>query len=152
MIFAPPFTTFNGVIQGGFPCLQRELDEWAQRGKVTLIEPALPARTDYEVWVDEAMRPHYGPIKEVWEFLNAFCDNCIKEGTKALRNGDFEKADHYAGLALCANDRRVESLAIRYIVRGYQGKGTSLKVIKRLVAEGRTEEFEGLVKEYGGTI
>ena len=141
-----PSFYLDGELHGHDCYSRKEVEEMFLRRECTAIVPPFEAKHNYQLWIDSDMVPHYEPIGTVLANLTSFYEECIEKGVKALHKGEFEKADYYAGLALCARDNRVESLSLRYVVRGLQGRSTTIYPL--LVHDDRKSDFDRFVEIY----
>src|ERR1039457_5273215 len=97
-----------------------ELEELSGSREITLFDDAFPAHAGFELWVDESFQWHYQPLDEAEQELRRIADKAIQSAAGALRRDDLRQADRLGGVAISADDRRVEPLAIKAAIRRIQ--------------------------------
>lgn len=147
-VLFPPFVISSGYVCNGSLGSIEEFECFAARGQVTGIQPRLPAQPDHELWIDADMMPHYDPIDVANETLGKIATDHIDAAKVALKQGYLDKADHLAGVALCADDRRLEPLAIRAAIRQRQGRTTAVRVMAKLASPSYTRDVFDTVMEH----
>jgi len=125
-----------------------ELEELRDAEEITLFDAAFPARADYELWVDQSFQWHYEQRGEAERKLRDIADRAIKDAEEAFAGGDFEAAEHLSGVAISADDRRVEPLAIKAAIRRLQGNPAGERLMAELGAPALKDKFEVLVADY----
>jgi hypothetical protein len=99
------------------------------------------------------MLPHYEPISDAEQHLGLIADTSLQQAEAALCEGDLDKADRLAGVALCANDRLLDPLAIRAAIRHRQKREGAVRVMARLAAPRYgQEEFEARMNHFAAKI
>ena len=129
-----------------------ELKALQQNEEITLFEgEPLPAQRDFELWVDQAGHPHYEHRTQADAKLLAIAKDYIRQAEQALQEGRTEDAERYCGIALCADDRLIEPLAIKAALRRLKKDATGERLMAKL-AEPRMSEaaFRRMVEYYFG--
>jgi hypothetical protein len=117
-----PYRITNTVILGGNIRNRKELDLRVAQSEMTWLPKPIPdIQNDWALWVDQEMKVHYQPRREVEQALSEFAKQCIKEAHDCLRSGDLDSANRLAGTAIAADDRMPEPLAIKATIRDLQG-------------------------------
>ena len=152
-VLFPPFHMHEGnVCEGTWGTLD-EFDTFARRGEVTALPSPIPARTDYELWIDADMDPQYESIPDAEEHLGAIAESHLLAAETALRQGELDKADRLAGVALCANDRLLDPLAIRAAIRRRQKREGAVRVMAKLAAPRyKQDEFVARMEHFAAMI
>jgi hypothetical protein len=126
-----------------------EIEALSQAREITLFDAPIPARPGYELWVDQSFVWHYEPREVADKTLNGIASDCIEKAVAALKRGDFEAAERLAAVAISANDRRVEPLAIKAAICKMQGNGAGADLMAELAAPVLEEGlFALLVTDY----
>jgi len=149
----PPFVIHCGQVCDGTLGTAKEFERFAEDGDITEITPPIPAQANYELWIDADMVPQYDPIDVANETLGKIAAEHINSAELALQRGAVEEADRLAGVALCADDRRLEPLAIRAAIRHRQGREGAVKLMAQLATPPHGERvFDTMMKCYGEMI
>jgi hypothetical protein len=109
----PPYHINGRLLWNATQVPDSELEDLRDSEEITLFHDAFPACGGHELWVDDSFQIHYQPQYEAEEELGRIATESIQGAEDALRRGDIEQAEHLSGVAICANDRRVEPLAIK---------------------------------------
>jgi hypothetical protein len=152
-ILFPPFAIHCGQVCDGALGTAEEFGRFANEGDVTALEAPIAAARDHELWIDANMMPHYEPIEEADETLGSMAADHISRAKLALQQGDLDEADRLAGIALCADDRRLEPLAIRAAIRRRQGREGAVKLMAKLALPRFSQDvFDTVMEHYGAVI
>jgi hypothetical protein len=147
--FLPPYSFNAGFLCNATEVPASELDELRDAGEITLFGGVSPARREFELWVDQSFHWHYQSFDEARRELGRIASEAIKQATDALREGDLPRAERLAGVAISADDRRVEPLAIKAAVRRSRGNPLGERLMAELAARVAGEEsFRILVDGY----
>jgi hypothetical protein len=125
-----------------------DLERLAENSEITLFEKPFPAQRDFDLWVDQEMEPHYEPHATAQETLRSIANDSIQDAREAFAHGKRAEADRLCGVALSADDRLVEALAIKAAIRRQQQDTAGERVMAKLAS--RTlgpEAFERLVSD-----
>lgn len=133
-VFLPPYLYNSGLLCNATEVSQAESAEMQRNGQITLFDSAIPACIGFELWIDQSFQHHYEPVEEVGRQLAGIADDGILRAQAALLTGDLETAERWSGVAISANDRRVEPLAIKAAIRRMQGNKTGEELMARLAA------------------
>jgi hypothetical protein len=125
------------------------LEELRDSREITLFDNAFPARAGFELWVDQSFQWHYQRLDEVKRKLRAIAEEAIRNAEDALRKGDLQQAERLSGVAISADDRRVEPLAIKAAICRIQRNSTGEQLMAELAAPVLEERlFNLLVNDY----
>lgn len=147
--FLPPYSFNAGLLCNATEVSQSELEELRDSREITLFPGAFPARPNFELWVDQSFQWHYKPLDEAAQTLHRIAHEAIKNAEDALRKGDLQQADRLSGVAISADDWRVEPLAIKAAIRRIQGNKAGENLMAELAAPVLEERlFTLLVNDY----
>jgi hypothetical protein len=116
-ILFPPYAFAGGSVWNATEASPHDLERLAENSEITRFETPLPAQPDFELWVDEKMEAHYAPRAKAHETLRSIANESIEHAREAFAGGNQAEADHLCGVALSADDRLVEALAIKAAIR-----------------------------------
>jgi len=148
--FVPPFLLNEGYLWNATALSASELAALQRKGEITLFpgEP-FPARHDFELWVDQDRKLHYEPRAEAQAALLAIAKDHIQKAEQALKEGRAEDAERFSGIALCADDRLIEPLAIKAALRRARDDATGEELMAKLAAPRVTKgAFRRMVDGY----
>jgi hypothetical protein len=147
--FLPPYSFNAGFLCNATEVRKSELEELRASREITLLDNDFPARTDHELWVDQSFKSHYEPLDVAERTLKEIATVAIDEAQEALRNHEIEQAERLSGVAISADDRRVEPLAIKAAIRRLQGNKAGEQLMAELAAPVLNEKlFNSLVDQY----
>jgi hypothetical protein len=147
--FLPPYSFNAGFLCNATEVPRSELEELRDSREITLFDNAFPARAGFELWVDQSFQWHYQRLDEVKRKLRAIAEEAIRNAEDALRRDDRQQAEHLSGVAISADDRRVEPLAIKAAIRRIQRNRTGERLMAELAAPVMEERlFSLLVDDY----
>ena len=147
--FLPPYSFNAGFLCNATDVLRSELEELRDSREITLFDDAIPARAGFELWVDQSFQWHYQPLDEAEQKLRRIADEAIRNAEDVLRKGDLQQAQRLSGVAISADDRRVEPLAIKAAIGRIQGNKTGERLMAELAAPVLEERlFNLLVDDY----
>jgi hypothetical protein len=149
-VFVPPYLFNGGHLCNATALSDDEISALAQNGEVTLFrgEP-LAAMTGFELWLDQQGQSHYEPRAEADAHLLAIAQGHIAKAEEALRNGNRQEAERYCAVALCADDRLVDPLAIKAAIRRLDADATGEQLMAKMAAPRVTERpFRAMVNAY----
>src|ERR1035438_2026157 len=109
----PPYHLNAGFLYNATEIPRSELEELSASREITLFDDAFPARAGFELWVDQSFQWQYQPLDVAEQELRRIADEAIRNAEDALRRDDLRQAERLSGVAISADDRRVEPLAIR---------------------------------------
>jgi hypothetical protein len=142
-IVFPPYTFSNGAVCNATEGTQHDLERLRCADDITLFDEPIPARLDFDLWVDQAMAAHYEPRGKVRVTLKTIATESIRKARQALAEGKLPEADRLAGAALSANDHLVEPLAIMAAVCRVRGDPTGEEVMVDLASGSLSAEAFG---------
>lgn len=147
--FLPPYSFNAGFLCNATEVPRSELEELRDSREITLFDNAFPARAGFELWVDQSFQWHYQRLDEVKRKLRAIAEEAIRNAEDALRRDDRQQAERLSGVAISADDRRVEPLAIKAAIRRIQRNSTGERLMAELAAPVMEERlFKLLVNDY----
>ncbi|MGD1071552.1 MAG: hypothetical protein ABSB15_15535 [Bryobacteraceae bacterium] len=120
--FLPPYSFNANYLCNSTEVPQSELSELRGAGEITLFEDAFPAQVGYELWIDQHFERHYEPVEDADRTLRSISDEAIKGAEDSLRRGDNPGAERLSGIAISADDNRVEPLAIKAAIRRLESR------------------------------
>jgi hypothetical protein len=147
--FLPPYSFNAGFLCNATEVSRAELEELSDSREITLFDNAFPARAGFELWVNQTFQWRYQPLDMARQRLRRIAGQAIRTAEDALRNGDLEQAERLSGVAISANDWRVEPLAIKAAIRRIRNNKTGEQLMAELAApvlKGRL--FNLLVDDY----
>jgi hypothetical protein len=146
--FLPPYSFNTGYLCDATEVPQSELEELRDSLEITLFDVAFPAHRDFELWVDQSFQPHYQPRAVAEQTLRRIADEEIKNAEDALRSGDLPRAERLSGVAISADYRRVEPLAVKAAIRRTQGDKGREHLMAKLAAPVLEERLFNLLVDY----
>jgi hypothetical protein len=145
----PPYSFNAGFLYNATEIPRSELEDLSGSREITLFDDAFPAHAGFELWVDESFQWHYQPLDEAKRHLRDIADKAIRSAEGALRRDDLRQAERLSGVAISADDRRVEPLAIKAAIRRIQKNKTGEQLMAELAAPVLEERlFNLLVNDY----
>ena len=145
----PPYSFNAGFLCNATEVWQSELEAFRDSREITLFDCAFSAHTDFELWMDRASQWRYQPRDEVNRELSRIAAEEIRNAEGALQRGDLQQADRYSSVAISADDKRVEPLAIKAAIRRAQGNKAGERLMAELAAPVLEERlFKLLVDNY----
>lgn len=149
-VFVPPYLFNAGYLCNATGISASELQELEQKEEITLfaVEP-FAAHRDFELWLDQGGQLHYEPRSQADETLLALAKDHIQKAEQALSEGKPDEAERFSSVALCADDRLIEPLAIKAAVRRLRKDFTGEGLMTTLAGPRITERgFRILVDKY----
>ena len=145
----PPYSFNAGFLYNATEIPRSELEDLSGSREITLFDDAFPAHAGFELWVDESFQWHYQPLDEAKRHLRDIADKAIRSAEGALRRDDLRQAERLSGVAISADDRRVEPLAIKAAIRRIDKNRTGEQLMAELAAPILDERlFNLLVDDY----
>jgi hypothetical protein len=145
----PPYFFNAGFLYNATEIPRSELEELSGSREITLFDDAFPAHAGFELWVDESFQWHYQPLYEAEQELRRIADKAIQSAEDALRRDHLQQAERLSGVAISADDRRVEPLAIKAAIRRIDKDKTGEQLMAELAAPVLEERlFTLLVNDY----
>ena len=130
----PPYHLNAGFLYNATEVPRSELEELSGSREITLFDDAFPAHAGFELWVDESFQCHYQPLDVAEQELRRIADEAIQGAADALRRDKLPQAERLSGVAISADDRRVEPLAIKAAIRRIQNNKTGEQLMAELAA------------------
>jgi len=148
----PPYFFNAGFLCNATEVSQSELQDLRDSNEITLFDDAFPASAGFELWIDQAFQRHYQPRDEANLALRRIAAEGIKNAEEALRLGNLAEAERLSGVAISADDTKLEPLAIRAAIRRIQGNAVGESLMAELAAPVLEERlFKLLVDDYRRT-
>jgi hypothetical protein len=151
--FLTPYSFNAGFLCNASEVPQAELEELSDSREITLFDVTFPARADFELWIDQSFQQHYEPADEAKEKLSRIADEAIEGAASALRNNELLDAERLSGVAISADARKMEPLAIKAAIRRRQGNEAGEHLMEELAEPVlNNESFRLLVDKYSGSL
>ena len=148
-ILFPPYHFADGCVWNATEGDPHDLKRLGENDEVTLFDHPYPAQPDFDMWIDLQRQPHYEPRAQARETLRNIARENIHKASRALVEGDLTEADRFCGVALSADDRLVEALAIKAAICIKNNDATGARVMEKLASHTMTSEaFQQLIKSY----
>ncbi len=130
----PPYSLNAGFLCNATEVPQSELKDLNDAREITLFDTAFTAHADFELWADQSFQWHYQPLDDVNRTLSGIAATEIENAENALRKRDLTTAERLSGVAISADDRRMEPLAIKAAIRRLQGNTAGEKLMAELAS------------------
>ena len=148
-VLLPPYSLNGGYVCNASEVAAPELEELRHAREITLFDEPFPARPDYELWVDQSFGYHYQPVEDVEKTLNRIAADSIESAKAALEEGNIQEAERLSGVAISADQRRIEALLIKAAIRRMQGDAAGERLMARLAGPMLAQEtFSALTSIY----
>ncbi len=151
----PPFRIDAGVVRNGTTVDQEELADLQAAEEITLFSPSecVDAQQGFELWIDQDFVPRYEPSAIVRARLREIAEEHVNLAVSALKAGHLVEAERYGGIAISANDRRIEPLVIRAVICRLEGNLAGEQLMAEMASSALTSEaFNALVERYQSTL
>jgi hypothetical protein len=146
-IVFPPYHFADGQVWNATESEPQELKSLADKGEITVFETALPASPGLDLWVDQEHQPHYEIRAKARETLRRIALDHIQKAREAFKQGQYEQANRYCGVALSADDRLVDALAIKAAICRARNDLHGERVMQKMAAPSiSTDAFQQLMK------
>jgi hypothetical protein len=146
--FLPPYSLNAGFLCNATEVPVSELEELRDSREITLFDPAFPARRDFELWIDQSFQLHYQPLDEADRNLSRIATEEIMHAEDAFREGDLRQAERCSGVAISADDGRVEPLAIKAAICRIQSDRSGEHLMAKLAAPVLEERLFNLLVDH----
>jgi hypothetical protein len=134
-ILLPPFAIHEGLVCNAQYKTSADLTKLDDEGEITLFDSPRDARPNFELWIDEAEAVHYEPIPDAALALRKIATRNIGLAQAALAEGRYEEAEKHCRIALCADDRLIEPLAISAAIARRKNDPGGERTMASLAAE-----------------
>jgi hypothetical protein len=153
MFLLPPFVIREGFVCNASKIDASDLEALEDAGEITRFDEPFPAQRDYELWIDEDGGIRYEAIPLAAANLRKIAERNIDSAKAALRKGDFDEAESHCRVALCADDRLTEPLAISAAI-ARRNHDTGRERTIEMLAKGciTDSEFKSMVDRLAGEI
>jgi hypothetical protein len=153
LIRLPPYIINNGILCNSTEVAASELKALENAQEVTLFEHPFAARCGYDLLVTNDFRWSYLSRKEARDSLNKIASEHVERAKSALAERNLTAAEKSASIAISANDRLVEPLAVKAAIRRLKGDKSGYRLMKRLAedlisASGFDELIEAVARGY----
>ena len=115
--FLPPYLYNAGYLCNATEAPESEINALHASGEITIFQETIQAQSGFEMFVDQQFQHHYELKETAKHLLAEIADKSIFEAEIALSRGEFDTADRLAGVAISADDRKLEPLVIKAVVR-----------------------------------
>ncbi|MDZ4799368.1 MAG: hypothetical protein SGI92_14485 [Bryobacteraceae bacterium] len=147
-ILVPPFSLHGNLVIGATIISGQEAETLACRGDMTLFESSFAAQPGFLLWIDLSGNARYELRRVAEAELGRIADDALAKAEHELLR-DLDAAEHWSGVALSADDRRIEPVALKAAVLIRRGDHTSAEYLATLLPPSATRRtFEKLVQEY----
>lgn len=133
--FLPPYSLNAGCLCDATVVGLAELETLRNYGELTLFDEVIPASQGFELWVDLDFAWHYEERVSVERTLQSIANRNIAYAEQALRSGELEEAKRHCGIALSANDRMIDPLAIKAALHAAKDDAAGLRMTQKLAAK-----------------
>lgn len=154
----PPLELSGERVMRGVVAPIGDLARFMAEGRATRLTTPLRAQPDHELWVDQEMRPHYGPCEEVERDLATIAAASMEEARRLLEKGELDRAYSQAQASLNGDDRQLEPHLVQAAIHDLKGERELLAATREIVLRGElctAESFSrsvaDLVAHAGGT-
>jgi len=145
----PPYFFNASLLCNATEVSQSELEILRDSNEVTLFDDVFAAHAGFELWIDQDFQRHYQPRDEANRELSRIAAEAIENATEALHRGNLEEAQRLSGVAISADDTKLEPLAIKAAIRRLQGNSAGERLMAELAAPVLEERlFTLLVDNY----
>lgn len=149
MALLPPYHLNGALVYNATTVSQTELEELRDALEITLFDVPFPAQADHELWIDQSFQPHYQHSAEAHGELGCIATEAIGRAEEALRQGNLPEAERLSGIAISADDRRVEPLAINAAISRLNRDAPGERLMAELAASTlEARLFKMLVDDY----
>ena len=151
----PPFRIDDGVVRNGTAIGAEELAGLVESEEITMFPQgsSYEARAGFELWIDRQFQPHYEPSAIVRSFLGKMANENIALAKAALARGNFDEAQRLAGIAICANDRCIDPLAIRAVICRIEKNPAGERLMAEMAHPALTPEaFSAIVDDLARSV
>ena len=146
--FLPPYSLNAGFLCNATEVPVSELEELRDSREITLFDDAFPARRDFELWIDQSFQLHYQPLDEAERNLRCIAAEEIRHAEDAFREGDLRQAERRSGVAISADDKRVEPLAIKAAICRMRSDPSGERLMSKLAAPVLEERLFSLLVDH----
>ncbi len=140
VVIFPPYSFDGGFVLRETEGNQQDYSRLVDARQITRIENAIPAVAGHELWIDQNLHPQYEARARVTEKLRSIAFESIKRAKAALRERNFPETERFCGVALSADDRLVEPLAIKAAVARSKNEAPRERVMEKLASTMMTAE------------
>ncbi len=131
----PPYS-FNGpYVCDATRISHSELHSLAHRQEVTLLPAAFSARTDYELWIDQAGEPHYQHRREAREHLRRIAEREVVLALQAFSQCRLDDAESHSSVALLAEEQNLDAMAVKIAISHMRADFASTAILRELLPQ-----------------
>lgn len=135
-ILLPPYAIRSGQVCDALERTNDDLAVLEDAGEITMLAEPKDARIDHELWVGLDKAVHYEPIPEASAKLREIAVGHASRAAEALQADDLENAENLCRVALSADDRLMDPIAISAAITRRRGNKGDEKLMGKL-AHGR---------------
>jgi len=147
-ILVPPFSLHGNLVIGATIISGQEAETLAFRGEITLFATPLTAQPGFVLWIDLDGEVRYELRRVAEAELGRIADEALARAEHEFLR-DLNAAEHWSGVALSADDRRIEPVALKAAVLIQRGDRAGAEYLATLLPPSATRRtFEKLVQEY----
>ena len=148
-ILVPPYALNAGFLCGASEIDGPEIQELHNATEVVLFNNHFPARTDFELWIDESNAYHYETRAGARSKLQQFANQSIKDAKGAFKVGHFAESERFCSSAISADDKCLDAFVIKAAIRHREEDEDGERLMARLISPYLDElSFARLVDDY----
>jgi hypothetical protein len=148
VILFPPYTIKEAEIWKAHQGNRAEFEEFITKGKLTQLDPPLPAKVQHDLWVSPEGKITYAPKAEVKRAFEKLYEEHLSQAEAKLIAKDYEAAARHAAVARSVDPGKLDPLIIRGVTE-FSLEDKSYYEFTRELAEKivKAAEFDQLVRE-----
>lgn len=148
LILFPPYSMQAAEVWKAHQGNRAEFEEFITKGKVTQLDPSLPAKAHHDLWVSPEGVVTYAPKAEVKKAFEELYVKHLGLAEAKLAEKDFEAAARHAAVARSVDPGKLDPLIIRGVTE-FALEDQSYYEFTRELAEKivKAAEFDRLVQE-----
>ena len=139
--FLPPYLFNAGYLCNPTEVPESEIHALRDSGEITIFSEPFRAQVGFELFIDRQFQHHYELRETARDHLTAIARGSILEAEDALSRGDYDEADRLAGIAISADDRKLEPLVIKAAVSRLQREPGGERLMATLAEYAVSEEL-----------
>lgn len=144
-ILLPPFRLDANFVYGGAWDDKSRWQSLTKTGNMTELSETIPAKSDYQLWIDEDNQAKYERRSAAHRNLETIATERVAEAQEALARWELGTAERLAAVAFNADDRSIEALLVKAAVRELQGEPRSVAFLASLAHGISPKHFSVLV-------
>ena len=130
----PPFTIDNNQLLNSTVSTERDFQRLINESRVTSLPAPVPAKSNYELWIDEKMEARYERATRAHKNLTGLAVKYTEQAEEKLQKGLLEDADFLCSRAISAKENYIEAWAIKAAIRKKQGRHQNFEFLADAVS------------------